>query len=82
MYSPAYCDLTGSVFGMKTKKPRNSATLVQWADSCGVQLQPQLDALERNILSRNVFHPNETPVQMLKPVKGKTLTTSVVTRNA
>jgi hypothetical protein len=40
--------------------------------SCGVELQPLVDALKRDILSRSVVHADETPVQMLKPGKGKT----------
>lgn len=40
--------------------------------SCGVELQPLVDALKRDILSRGVVHADETPVQMLKPGKGKT----------
>ena len=58
------------------------STLGSWVGSCGVQLQPLVDALKAQILSHSVVHADETPVQMLKPVKGKTLTTSVVTRNA
>jgi hypothetical protein len=40
--------------------------------NCGVELQPLVDALKRDILSRSVLHADETPVQMLKPGKGKT----------
>ena len=35
-------------------------------------MQPLVDALKRDILSRSVVHADETPVQMLKPGKGKT----------
>ena len=31
----------------------------------GVELQPLVDALKREILSRSVLHADETPVQML-----------------
>jgi len=48
------------------------STLAQWVGSCGVELQPLVDALKREILSRGVVHADETPVQMLKPGKGKT----------
>jgi transposase len=48
------------------------STLAQWVGSCGVELQPLVDALKRDILSRSVVHADETPVQMLKPGKGKT----------
>jgi transposase len=48
------------------------STLAQWVGSCGVELQPLVDALKRDILSRSVIHADETPVQMLKPGKGKT----------
>ena len=48
------------------------STLAQWVGSCGVELQPLVDALKREILSRGVVHADETPVQMLKPGQGKT----------
>ncbi len=48
------------------------STLALWVGSCGVELQPLVDALKRDILSRSVLHADETPVQMLKPGKGKT----------
>lgn len=48
------------------------STLAQWVGSCGVELQPLVDALKRDILRRSVVHADETPVQMLKPGKGKT----------
>jgi transposase len=48
------------------------STLAQWVGSCGVELQPLVDALKRDILSRSVIHADETPVQMLKPGHGKT----------
>jgi len=43
------------------------ATLAQWVGSCGVQLQPLVDALKGEILSLSVLHADETPVAMLKP---------------
>lgn len=48
------------------------STLAQWVGSCGVQLQPLVDALRCEILTHSVLHADETPVQMLKPGAGKT----------
>ena len=48
------------------------STLGSWVGSCGVQLQPLVDALKAQILSHSVVHADETPVQMLKPGNGKT----------
>ena len=48
------------------------STLGSWVGSCGVQLQPLVDALKAEILSHTVVHADETPVQMLKPGSGKT----------
>src|SRR3990167_6320256 len=48
------------------------STLAQWVGSCGVQLQPLVDALQAEILQREVLHADETPVPMLKPGAGKT----------
>jgi transposase len=48
------------------------STLAQWVGSCGVQLQPLVDALKGEILTHGVLHADETPVQMLKPGNGKT----------
>jgi transposase len=51
------------------------STLAQWVGSCGVELQPLVDALKHDILSRSVVHADETPVRMLKPASlrdGKT----------
>jgi len=48
------------------------STLGSWVGSCGVQLQPLVDALKAEILSHSVVHADETPVQMLKPGSGKT----------
>jgi transposase len=48
------------------------STLGAWVGMCGVQLQPLVDALKGEILSRAVLHADETPVQMLKPGNGKT----------
>ncbi|MDO8773367.1 MAG: IS66 family transposase, partial [Burkholderiaceae bacterium] len=48
------------------------STLGAWVGSCGVQLQPLVDALKADILAHSVVHADETPVQMLKPGAGKT----------
>ena len=48
------------------------STLAQWVGTCGVRLQPLVDALKTEILSHRVLHADETPVQMLKPGKGRT----------
>ena len=40
--------------------------------TCGVRLQPLVDALKAEILAHRVLHADETPVQMLKPGKGTT----------
>ena len=48
------------------------STLGAWVGSCGVQLQPLVDALKADILQHSVVHADETPVQMLKPGTGKT----------
>ena len=45
--------------------PRSS--LAHWVGSCGVQLQPLVDALRQEVLTHSVIHADETPVQMLKP---------------
>ena len=47
------------------------STLGSWVGSCGVQLQPLLDALEADFLTHSVVNADETPVQMLKPGNGK-----------
>lgn len=48
------------------------STLGAWVGSCGVRLQPLVDALRADILHSAVIHADETPVQMLKPGTGKT----------
>lgn len=48
------------------------STLAQWVGSCGLQLQPLVDALKDELLQCSVLHADETPVQMLSPGKGKT----------
>ncbi|TCK35280.1 transposase [Paraburkholderia sp. BL8N3] len=48
------------------------STLGAWVGTCGVQLQPLVDALHQEILQQGVLHADETPVQMLSPGKGKT----------
>ena len=48
------------------------STLAQWVGTCGVRLQPLVDALRESLLGRAVLHADETPVPMLSPGKGKT----------
>lgn len=48
------------------------STLAQWAGSCGVQLQPLVDAMRAELLQQPVLHADETPVAMLDPGAGKT----------
>ena len=51
------------------------STLGAWVGSCGVQLQPLVDALKAEMLTHRVLHADETPVAMLKPANlrnGKT----------
>jgi transposase len=48
------------------------STLAQWVGTCGVRLQPLVDALKTEILQHRVLHADETPVAMLKPGDGKT----------
>lgn len=48
------------------------STLAQWVGSCGVQLQPLVDALKDEMLGHSVLHADETPVAMLKPGNGRT----------
>jgi transposase len=48
------------------------STLAQWVGSCGVQLQPLVDALKDDMLRRSVLHADETPIAMLKPGNGRT----------
>ena len=48
------------------------STLAQWVGSCGLQLQPLVDALKDEMLKHSVLHADETPVQMLTPGNGKT----------
>jgi transposase len=48
------------------------STLGTWVGTCGMQLQPLVDALHQEILQQDVLHADETPVQMLSPGKGKT----------
>jgi len=48
------------------------STLAQWVGTCGVRLQPLVDALKQELLAHRVLHADETPVAMLKPGHGKT----------
>lgn len=48
------------------------STLAQWAGTCGVQLQPLVDALRNCLLRQGVILADKTPVQMLAPGTKKT----------
>jgi hypothetical protein len=48
------------------------STLAAWVGTCGVQLQPVVDALRNVLLQHTVLHADETPVSMLAPGKKKT----------
>jgi transposase len=48
------------------------STLAQWVGACGVRLQPLVEAMKEQLLTRPVLHADETPVPMLKPGLGKT----------
>jgi transposase/uncharacterized small protein (DUF1192 family) len=48
------------------------STLAEWIGACGVALQPLVDRMREALLALPVLHADETPVDMLKPGKGKT----------
>jgi transposase len=48
------------------------STLAEWVGTCGVQLQPLVDALKQEVLGHRILHADETPVAMLAPGKKKT----------
>ena len=50
--------------------PRSA--LAEWVGTCGVRLQPLVDALRGILLKQGVLHADETPVAMLAPGKKKT----------
>jgi transposase len=60
-----------SIFGRAGMAIARS-TLAQWVGACGVQLQPLVDALRKELLTQSVLHADETPISMLKPGNGKT----------
>ena len=43
------------------------STLAQWVGACGLRLQPLIEAMRAQLLTRPVLHADETPVPMLKP---------------
>src|SRR5258706_8895273 len=60
-----------SIFGRAgLALPRS--TLAQWVGACGVRLQPLVEAMKAQLLTRPVLHADETPVPMLKPGLGRT----------
>ncbi|WP_306419327.1 MULTISPECIES: IS66 family transposase [Pseudomonas] len=48
------------------------STLAQWVATCGVQLQPLVDALREVVLKHDVLRVYETLVQILAPGSKKT----------
>ena len=47
-------------------------TLAEWIGAIGVALQPLVDALRCELLTRPVLHADETPVAQLDPGRGQT----------
>lgn len=52
--------------------PLSRQTLSDWVGTCGVQLQPLVDALKTEVFKHDILHADETPVSMLKPDNGNT----------
>lgn len=48
------------------------STLAEWVGAVGVALQPLVNALRRELLTHDVLHADETPVDQLDPGAGKT----------
>ena len=48
------------------------STMAEWTGAVGVALQPLADALRGELLTHDVLHADETPVQQLDPGAGKT----------
>jgi transposase len=49
------------------------STMSEWIGRIGVALQPLADCLSELLKQRAVLHADETPVQQLDPLAGKTL---------
>lgn len=47
------------------------STMADWVGVCGVRLQPLVDALRETILTHDVLHADETPIQILRPDTGR-----------
>src|SRR5690606_28658867 len=47
------------------------STMADWVGVCGVRLQPLVDALRETILTHDVLHADETPIQVLRPDTGR-----------
>ena len=60
-----------AVFG-RAGLPIPRSTQAQWVGVAGVQVQPLIDAMRAEMLTRPVLHADETPVPMLKPGLGRT----------
>lgn len=46
--------------------------LAEWVGRVGLALQPLVDALRKQLLSEDILHADETPLQVLDPGKGQT----------
>lgn len=46
--------------------------LAEWVGRVGVALQPLVDALRKQLLTEDILHADETPLQVLDPGKGQT----------
>ncbi len=48
------------------------AMLSEWVGRVGLALQPLVDALRKQLLTEDILHADETPLQVLDPGKGQT----------
>lgn len=46
--------------------------LAEWVGRVGLALQPMVDALRKQLLTEDILHADETPLQVLDPGKGQT----------
>lgn len=46
--------------------------LAEWVGRVGLALQPLVDALRKQLLTEDILHADETPLQVLDPGKGQT----------
>ena len=50
------------------------SSMASWIGTCGVRLEPLVQALREYLLSQSVLHGDETPIKLLAPGTGKTHT--------